>query len=492
MERQPVRGMAGADAVGRTSGGVSRLRFRLGALSQSRQEMAWFGVSLSAIAIAMAAFLRVAYLRWDSFETNSFDLAFFDQIIFNTSHGRWFDTSFVTYNFAGQHLEPILLAFVPAYWLGAGPFTLMVTQAVVGAAAAIPLYLFARRLGLHAAIAAAGVVAYLANPYLHRAMAFDFHPEVMVALPAFVAAWAIVAGRRRLGVATALSVLLFKEDAVFIALALAGLMWLQGMRRPAAVTAGVATVYAAIAVLVVMPLVRDGQSSDLVERFGYLLPSHSPGDVLLAPLRAAQVLFGLSQIWTTIVFVIATSAVVLWRPWLLLAVVPGLALALLSVHPQQRHLEFHYAAELVPVAVIAGLLAAKSLRERLPVTAVAGLVAVPTLLTLAVMNPLGEALGDPPSAQHRAAVLTALAMVPSGESVEVSAQSGLLPRLAHRESAHEFPGNAETADWIVVDRYGFRSSQSLAAGFDERLETVRETTELVYSQDGVEVFRRVP
>ncbi|MGE0599970.1 MAG: DUF2079 domain-containing protein [Dehalococcoidia bacterium] len=491
MERQPVRGMAVADAVGRTSGSMSRLRFRLGALSQSRQEAAWFGVSLCAIAVAMGAFLRVAYVRWESFETNSFDLAFFDQIIFNTSQGRWFGTSFVTYNFAGQHLEPILLAFVPAYWLGAGPFTLMVTQALAGAAAAIPLYFFAKRLGLHAAIATAGVVAYLANPYLHRAMAFDFHPEVMVALPAFVSAWAIVAGRRRFAMATALSVLLFKEDAVFIALALAGLMWLQGMRRPAAVTAGVALAYAAIAVLVVMPIVRGGQSSDLVERFGYLLPSHSPRDVLHAPFRAAQVLLGLSQIWTMMVFVAASSVVALWRPWLLTAIVPGLALALLSAHPQQRHLEFHYAAELVPVMAIAGMLAAKSLRERLPVAAVAGMVAVPTLLAMMVMNPFAEAHGDPPSAQHRAAVLGALALVPADDSVEVSAQSGLLPRLAHRESAHEFPGNAETAEWIVVDRYGFRSSQSLAAGFDERLESVRETAERVYAQDGVEVFRRL-
>ena len=44
----------------------------------------------------------------------------------------------------------------------------------------------------------------------------------------------------------------------------------------------------------------------------------------------------------------------------------------------------------------------------------------------------------------------------------------------------------------MVDTYGFRSSQSLAAGFDAKLEEVRSSHELVYSQDGVEVFRRLP
>ena len=60
--------------------------------------------------------------------------------------GGWFETSFVPYNFAGQHFEPILLVFVPAYWLGAGPYFLTVSQAGRRSAAAIPLYFFARAL----------------------------------------------------------------------------------------------------------------------------------------------------------------------------------------------------------------------------------------------------------------------------------------------------------------------------------------------------------
>lgn len=471
------------------------LRFRLGALNVSRRDAGWFAGSLAAALVALAGFVRLATLRWQSFETNAFDLAFFDQIIFNTSRGRLFETSFVSYNFAGQHFEPILLIFVPAYRLGAGPYFLMVVQAVATVSAAIPLYFFARRITGHAAVAFAAVVAYLANPYLQRALAFDFHPEVMVAFPVFLAAWAIVADRRQVAVAAALSVLLFKEDTVFLVLLLAGVMWSRGLKIEAKVSASVAIVYVLVAVLLVMPLIRGGESSDLVDRYGYLLPGGGAGeaakDVLLAPVRAARVGLHPEQVWTAGLFLLSSSAVALRRPAWLLWLLPGAGLALLSSHPPQQRLELHYAAELVPAIIVVGILAAQFRRPvRVPLLALA--VAVPPLIAMFALNPLGSGHGESPSAAHRAAVHSALAFIPAGEEISVSAQSGLLPRLSQRRRAREFPGYASEADWIIVDTYGFRSSQSLAAGFDAKLEEIRSSHELVYSEDGVELFRRAP
>ncbi len=475
---------------------MPRVRFGLGALTVSREDAGWFAGAVSAMAVALLAFTQVASRRWQSFETNSFDLAFFDQIIFNTSGGRLFETSFVSYNFAGQHFEPILLAFVPAYWLGAGPYFLTISQAAVAVAAAVPLFFFARRLTNRPAIACAAVVAYLSNPYLHQSIAFDFHPEVMAAFPVFVAAWAVVAERRRMAIVVALSVLLFKEDTVFLALLLAGFMWSRGLKTEAKLTGGAAAGYALLVVLVLMPVIRGGESSDLVERYGYLFPGGLDAwlvrDVVLAPARAARVAFHPEQLWTVALFLAATSVCAFRRPWSLFWVVPGLGLALLSTHHQQRYLQLHYAAELVPALIILGVVGSQALAIRARPSLVAAAVGGPTLVALVFMNPLASANGTPPSMAHRAAVSEALAIVPADEGVSVSAQSGLLPRLSQRRQAHEFPGHAARADWIVIDRYGFRSSQSLSAGFESELETVRSTLELVYSRDGVEVFRRVP
>ena len=119
-------------------------------------------------------------------------------------------------------------------------------------------------------------------------------------------------------------------------------------------------------------------------------------------------------------------------------------------------------------------------------------MASPTVLAMIVLNPLADGHGEAPSERHLAATRAALALIPADEDSSVSAQSGLLPRLSQRRQAHEFPGHSSMAEWIIVDRYGFRSSQSLAAGFAVKLEEVRRTAELVYSEDGVEVFRRMP
>ena len=471
------------------------VRLGLGALAVDRAQAAWLAGSFAAAVIALTAFVRLATLRWQAFETNSFDLAFFDQIIFNTSRGRLFETSFVSYNFAGQHFEPILLAFVPAYWLGAGPYFLTVVQAAAVTAAAVPLYFFARRATGEAALGFAAVVAFLANPYLQRAIAFDFHPELMAAPPVFLSAWAIVSGHRRIAAVSALSVLLFKEDTVFLVSLLAGVMWSRGWRREPQVCALVTGVYLVLAVFVVMPLIRGGESSDLVDRYGYLLPGPGGegilGDALLAPVRAARVALRPEQLWTASLFVLSSSAVALFRPAWLLWLAPGLCLALLSSHHPQQRLELHYAAELVPAAIVLGILAAASLPRRRGTAVLSVAMTAPPLLAMLALNPLGNAHGAMPSARHQAAVLEALALVPEGENISVSAQSGLLPRVSQRRQAHEFPGHVSEADWVVVDKYGFRSSQSLAAGFDARLQEVRRTHELVYSDDGVEVFRRV-
>jgi uncharacterized membrane protein len=449
------------------------------------------------VLIALFSVLRTATLRWQAFETNAFDLAFFDQIIFNTAHGRPFETSFVSYNFAGQHFEPILLLFVPAYWLGAGPYFLTVVQAVAAAAAAVPLFFFARRATGEGVLGFAAVVAFLANPYLQRAIAFDFHPEVMAAFPVFLAAWGISSGHRRTAIISALSALLFKEDTVFLVFLLAGVMWSRGWRREPQVCAVVTGVYLAMTVFLVMPLIRGGESSDLVERYGHLVAGAGSGpeallrDAVLAAARAVQVVLNPEQLWTAALFLVASSAVALLRPAWLLWVAPGLGLALLSSHPQQQHLELHYAAELVPAVIVLAILAAASLpRRRTSLLAVA--IIVPPLLAMVALNPLGNGHGAMPSTRHQRAVHAALALVPPGEQVSVSAQSGLLPRLSQRRQAHEFPGHVPKADWIVVDAYGFRSSQSLAAGFFTKLEDVRRSYELVYSEDGVEVFRREP
>ncbi|MEO6397470.1 MAG: DUF2079 domain-containing protein [Tepidiformaceae bacterium] len=460
--------------------------------------MGWAAAVVALVScLSAVAFVANALNRWDNYRTNAFDLAFFDQIIWNTSRGDWFQTTFVSYNFAGQHLEPVLLLFLPAYWLRAGPPLLLVTQALVASAAAIPLYAAARRFGLPAVLAAAVAVTYLLNPYLHRALDFDFHPEVMVALPVFTAAWAVAAGRYRLASALALSTLLFKEDAAFVAIALAALLWTKGAHREAIVTGGVALVYAAVAVVVIMPLVRGGAPSDLVERYGHLVDTTQQSlfipRLLTHPWAVPQHLVAPSQLWTMTLFVGVSAPLAVLRPRLLLFVLPGLAVALLASHQSQRFLELHYSAEVVPLVLIFGLLGAVTAMRSVPAPAVLGGILLPAVIGFIALSPFSPTADRPigPSPVHLAALTEGLALIPLDSTQEVSAQSSLLPRLSQRANAWEFPHAVSRVDWVVVDRYTHRSAQSLATGYESALLEVRATFERVYDRDGVEVFRRV-
>jgi hypothetical protein len=304
----------------------------------------------------------------------------------------------------------------------------------------------------------------------------------------------VAAGRTRLALAAALGTLLFKEDAVFVALAVGGLMYGMGYRRAATVTGGIAVLYAALAALVVMPAIRGGAESDLVERYGYLADLTSPAAFLAslpaAPERAVSHLADAEILAAGAGVVVAGALASLTRPGMAAWILPGLLLALLSTHPAQSQLEFHYAAPVVVVGNIASASALPALAARVDRRLLGGALLGLPLLVGVWLNPVGAANGSPPGAEHQAAVLAGLELVPGSEDVSVSAQSGLLSRLSHRRGAYEFPYQFDRADWVVVDRYGFRSSQSLDAGFDARLAQVRNEMELVYSRDGVEVFRR--
>ncbi|MEO6042519.1 MAG: DUF2079 domain-containing protein [Tepidiformaceae bacterium] len=480
-----------------TAAAAPQVRGRTGARLWARKDSWWAVAVVLAAGVVAAAFVANAQSRWDNYRTNAFDLAFFDQIIWNTSRGGWFQTTFVGYNFAGQHLEPILLLFVPAYWLGAGPPMLLATQAIMAAGAAIPLYAASRRFGLPAALSTAVAASYLLNPYLHRALDFDFHPEVMVALPVFGAAWAMAAKRYRLAAVLALSTLLFKEDAAFVALALAAVLWFEGARREAMVTGVIAVAYAFIAVVIIMPIVRGGASSDLVERYGYLVDTTRQSQFLPRLLTHPWVipghLFAPAQLWTMALFLGASAPLAALRPRLLVFLLPGLAVALLASHPEQRALELHYSAEVIPLAVLLGVLGARPALRRFALPVVAGAVLLPVFIGFLALSPFSPQAERQhgPSSTHLAALREGLEMVPNDAMQEVSAQSSLLPRLSQRANAWEFPQAAARVEWVVVDRYTHRSTQAVSAGYDAALANVRATFEQVYDRDGVEVFRRI-
>ncbi|MDQ6905871.1 MAG: DUF2079 domain-containing protein [Chloroflexota bacterium] len=419
-------------------------------------------------ALAGIGFAVAAVLHHRAFHSAANDLAFFDQIIWNSAHGRWFATSFVPYNFLGQHVQPVLLLYALLYRLWPSPELLLISQSLLAAAAAIPLFHVARRLIRHEVLAAIVAGAYLLSPYLHHAVNFDFHPETMSPFFAFLGYRFILDGRRRAAVCALLPLLLLKEDTVLLLLGIAWLCWLRRERLLGATLAGIAVGWGAVATLIIMPHFRSGPS-DLEERYGYL--GSGAADILLGlgthPQRALAHLLTWGTALTLLGIIGSAGFLPLAAPAELLAAAPLLAFHLLSIHAPQAHLRLHYSVEVLPLIWIAAVcgLANEATKRSFPtrpfLSRGSPLIAHCFLILSAAIafwtaSPFPPARGFDPARfgtdrAHRQAVAEAIALIPSDASV--SAQTGLGPHLAHRTALDEFPDGIG-ADYILLDARG--------------------------------------
>src|SRR5438105_12886517 len=121
----------------------------------------------SAIAAYAAAFSALSVLRHRAFQTGRFDLGNMVQAVWATAHGH----PIVVTSLHGEqlqrlaaHVDPILVAFAPLWWLWPSPDLLLIAQTVAIALGAPAVYLLARK-HLGSERAAAGfALAYLLYP----------------------------------------------------------------------------------------------------------------------------------------------------------------------------------------------------------------------------------------------------------------------------------------------------------------------------------------
>ncbi|TMC59607.1 MAG: DUF2079 domain-containing protein, partial [Chloroflexi bacterium] len=137
--------------------------------------------ALAALIVAyVLLFTFLADAQFEAHHTSVFDLGVYDQVIWNTAHGR-----LLTYsaepefgsNFLATHLQPILILLAPLYWFWDDVRVLFVAQTLALALGAIPVFALTLR-RTHSHFAAMVLSAsYLLLPALEAANLFDFHPE---------------------------------------------------------------------------------------------------------------------------------------------------------------------------------------------------------------------------------------------------------------------------------------------------------------------------
>lgn len=471
---------------------------------------------LEATAVFLLAGLVAVYwavssiLIHRSFHSNGWDLGLINQVLWNSAHGRLFEYSFRDISYAGDHWQPFLLALVPLKWLHSGPELLLIAQAVVLAAAAIPLYSAVRTAGRRAAVAVAG--AYLLGLGVARAVSFDFHTEAFAPLFAFTALWALARQHRVVFVVVGLLILTLREDGALLTLALCWIAWFAFRERASAPVAVAAMMYGLVATSVIIPHFRGADLNPFAERYGYL--GDSPIEVLWsAVVRPDLVMPQLARTEALqgIALVLASSALLpLLAPRLLPPLAVVTLLPLLSKESAQGSLQLHYL--LIP-STVAMVIAAVAVRGRVweqsPLTLgprwVADgfarhggsvwptvIVGVPALLWL-LRSPL------PPSfavdlerfdVDHHAAVARGFVREVPTDAI-VSAQSPFVPHLSERRHVYQFPRVLD-AEVVLLDDAGPIPVDDLAAGYADCLAALpRLGFDEVRNDDGISLWRKV-
>lgn len=293
------------------------------------------------------------------FGTSSFDLGLEDNLVWNAAHGG---PLFVSTPFggpgathAGNHQTYFAYAIAPLYRLFPGPETLLVLQALLMGAAAIPLFFIARR-ALGPWTAALIAFLYLLYPPLHGAALYDFHYLPLGTVFLWAAWWAAESGRWKW-----LAVFLFvaatvREDVSAMMAMLGVMMVVEGRPGPGRgrrVRAGLAMVAVGSLVFgvlkfVVMPAYTGGQHS-FVAQYQDLVPREGGGYPAVLATVVGNPFYTLGTLLERdkLVYLLQILGPLLFFPlrraWGLLACVAGVLFTLLATrYAPQVQISFQY------------------------------------------------------------------------------------------------------------------------------------------------------
>jgi uncharacterized membrane protein len=451
----------------------------------------------AAVAAYAAGFAWASILRDRAFETGRFDLGNMVQAVWSTAHGhplRMTDVHGEQISRLGAHVDPILVAFAPLWWVWPSASMLLSAQAAAIALGALPVYWLARK-HLGSELAAVGfAVAYLLLPAVEWLTLNEFHPVALACPLLLYAIWFLDEDRLLwFGVFAALAALTKEE--VALAVACLGLWYAVTRRRWAAgaVVVGAGIAWSALAIGVVIPHFNHGSSS-FYRRYGEVGGSprgllrtalHHPGRIA-SKATSARGLDYLAALGLPLALLFFAA------PLVVLAALPDLALNLLSSTTTQTSIHFHYTGGILGPLVAAGVLGAGRLVRTRPswTLPVAGVALAAAALGNVRLGAIADAARTRVTEHDRIAA-RALRLIP--DDAVVTATNTLGAHLSARRRFLSFPIRAG-ATWIAADERhpGYLDRNDPVATARVLAQLRRDPRwKLVFDEDGVLVFRRV-
>ena len=389
-----------------------------------------------------------------TYNSTSRDIGVYLHKLWNTGHGRPFQTTLLESNrvHLAEHIALLLPVLAPLYALRPDPNWLFVVQTTVLALAATPVYLLARRRLGGVLLPTLFVAGYFLMPTVTE-VAFDaFYPVTWTALPLGFAAYFLLTDRARPGVALALLAIPMEEEAGLAVLGLGLFLVLRrGCRLLGVGLAGVALLWLGLVAMVVMPRFHEPSTmpssgeNRSVDHFAQLRdhPTETIRD--LALVRTPRALRWL---------IAPAGGLPLLAPQVLVIDAPQAAVLLLA--DKGERFRRHWASPMMPTIWLAAVVGFAALRGRWLRTA--GMVALVTgsvVCYLLDSNLPGGGDFDPSDvvwtdrAEQHAYLVE---RVPPGVSVVSSRRA--LGSLANRAELYVFPPSYAGKLWPPERRVG--------------------------------------
>lgn len=456
----------------------------------------WFALGLGAVYSVTYGTLSV--LRHESYHSFGFDLALFDQVFWNTTQGRLFESTMsqalpVPHSLLGDHFSPIFLAVMPFYFAFPHPETLLVIQTLGLALGAWPVYLLAK-LKLPDGYPLLWVLAYFLFVPLAYINLYDFHEVALSVAPLGFALYFLERGRRLWFVVSLLITFLVKEEMALVGAGFGAYVLLgkRDWKLGLGVLAGSLLAFLAV-IQVAIPYFAGGRSYPYIG-IRYAQVGGSPTGILKTlvtdPLRIVHALLQPKKIYFAVAIfgpVLGLSAMAGWASLLLL---PTLAYLLLSNYEPQYSFTSQYSAPLIPLVFGSAILALARLRESARRPVMAAVVASSLVFSWAFGDMPFSRKFDPSlfvaqSRYHTFAL--ELARIPP--DARVSAENGFPSHLSERRFIYDYGfEGVQDADWVVLDYEGVNYDLSV---FQAQAESVEAAGyQRVASGYGLALFRK--
>jgi len=457
----------------------------------------------AAMAAYAAGFAALSVLRHEAFETGRFDLGNMVQAVWSTAHGHLLQVT----NLHGAqisrlaaHVDPILIVFAPLWWIWPSPSLLLTAQALAVALGALPLFWLARKHTGSERAALGFSLAYLLFPATEWMTLNEFHP-VSLACPLLLFAIWYLDEDRLLPFACFAALAALTREEVPLVIAGLGIWYAIGRRRWLAggTIAAVGVAASAIAIQVVIPHFHGAESS-FYGRYDAVGGS-AAGIVRKAftdPGRLLSVAFDHRGTHYLLNLLLPMAGLALLSPLLLVALIPELALNLLSSVDAQSSIHYHYVAAEIPILFAAAAIGAGRLGRW------AGTAGTVVVLTAILGNywlgpipvwrfvPGGQTFQAKSAhiSRHDRIAARMLKLIPA--TAPVTATNSLGAHLSERKRIFSFP-YLRDATWVIVDE----RKPSLGDHNDhrrglKRIQQLRHDPRfrLVAAADGVLIFRR--